>query len=222
MSQQEPHFTTRSIGTAGLVLALACASTSAELISRPINASIGGSYGYNPDTMSYFGIPASLDLDVDLDAVIDLRLVNEPVAATGVQTGFMNHVRGLNGAAIVGAASLATPLHTADVVGATSTFAPTGTQMHTFSNSAWFAGGSLDWTEPGGAFLDFSFLRSGLVHYGFLRLDVDLNDPIGRTTLHELVYESQPQTSVIIPEPGLLLPGLACLWLTQSRRRRIA
>lgn len=210
---------TRTIGTAGLVLALGCATSSAELISRPINTSIGGSYGYNPETMSYFGIPASLDLDVDLDAVIDLRLINEPVAATGVPAGFINLVRGMNGASIVAAASDATPLHSADVIGATSTFASPSASLHTFTNSAWTTGGSLDWTEPGGAFLGFSFQRSGLVHYGFIRLDVDLSDPIGRTTVHELVYESLPQTAVVIPEPALM--GVVWMLLVGMRRTRI-
>lgn len=216
--------TMRSIGTAGLVLALGCATSSGALMRGVGGALMGGVYwdGWSgiyfewEDTL--YWAPEGDGPTVDLVFTVDGILGDEPM-------GFTNEVRAVNGAHFVGTGGVVTPLHYGDVVGASSQFAHWSS--HTYSQlGPSTTVGSLDWTQPGGAALGFSFRRADGVHYGYLRLVMSPRFDLYmiRTTLTDVVYESRPDTPVVIriPEPGLLLPGLACLWLTQSRRRRIA
>ncbi len=82
------------------------------------------------------------------------------------------------------------------------------------------------WNPDGEAFLGLQFQVSGVTHYGFALIQINVNDPSASATLIETGYESSANagiTTPAIPEPSTLaLFALGAAGILAIKRRRVS
>lgn len=187
------------------------------------------------DTLTADGAYASLAIDLNLDAIVDIQLwhredttQNDAAIVVAPVNGSAALVGQVNGAFRYPSRIPAGGVIDQSAAFINVTWPPADTTVGWLADAGGFIGSQWAGAAPNNTgYLGLRFKIAGNDHFGWMRLTVNPSTGIAprAITVHEYAYESIPGASIaagqIVPEPGGLgLLALGSAGLAAHRRRR--